>query len=181
VNELQAATESLGIPKNRVKVIDDVGCKDGMSNKWSTSAIYYHVTEYIDLIHPNLVLTHPMLYYRILTMNTSQVITFDEFGVSGHPNHIDVYKAVKQIRTMHRPQDRETVFLQLNTTNTCRKFLGFFDIILSLMCSEHVVINLNMWSVLTALRLHSTQSVWYRILFVIFSRFTYINSLRKID
>jgi len=35
--------------------------------------------------------------------------------------------------------------------------------------------------VLKAVRLHASQFVWYRKIFVVFSRYTYMNTLRRID
>lgn len=53
------------------------------------------------------------------------IITFDQEGVSGHPNHIAVYKGVGLVfEEAKHPFDVMT----LTTVNFLRKYLGYADI-----------------------------------------------------
>lgn len=53
------------------------------------------------------------------------IVTFDEYGISGHPNHIAVHKGVRKVF-----EEAEFQFdvLCLQTVNRCRKYIGYFDI-----------------------------------------------------
>ena len=53
------------------------------------------------------------------------IVTFDERGISGHPNHIAVHKAVAKAF-----EEGQFMFdvLCLKTVNKCRKYIGYADI-----------------------------------------------------
>ena len=159
--ELIASTQSLGIPHEQVRWVDHPECRDGMTTHWSLPVVCQCVEEFIHQIQPSL------------------VVSFDEFGVSGHVNHMDVSKGVQQVKLRLQNTYPHLVFLQLKSCNVLRKFIGVLDICPSLMFEEHVAINFNLWRVLYGLLLHRTQITWYRILFVIFSRFTYVNTFKE--
>lgn len=108
-----------------------------------------------------------------------QIITFDEKGVSGHPNHISTYKGVQLSLISFSKKKISMTGLKLQTTNVFRKFFGVLDLPLSLL-SDNVVINFNLLKVLKGMQAHKSQNVWYRILFVLFSRYTYMNTFVKI-
>lgn len=110
-----------------------------------------------------------------------QVITFDERGVSDHPNHIATYRGVQQFFRDLRETDQKVVGLKLLSTNVMRKFLGFFDIIFSIFTSDHILLNYNLFQVFRGMAAHRSQNVWYRILFVLFSRYTYMNTFSSIS
>ena len=160
--ELFAATQSLGIPRDQVQIMDHPDCRDGMTTHWSLRAICQAVEGYIQKIQP------------------AFVVSFDEYGVSGHVNHIDVSKGVQQVRVRVKELQPHIIFLQLQSCCFFRKFIGIFDIIPSLLLEEHLVLNFNVWRVFYALLLHRTQITWYRILFVMFSKFTYVNTFKEL-
>ena len=53
------------------------------------------------------------------------VVTFDEFGISSHPNHVATHKGIAKVF-----ETREFVFdvLALQTVNIVRKYIGYVDI-----------------------------------------------------
>jgi N-acetylglucosaminylphosphatidylinositol deacetylase len=117
----------------------------------------------------------------MLSTHTTQIITFDERGVSDHPNHVATYKGVRHLfKTMTREKKRITG-LKLESTNCVRKFLGIFDLILSYSLSDLVFTNLNVIAVIKGMAIHKSQNVWYRVLFVLFSRYTYFNTFTNIS
>jgi len=79
VNELIKSAAVFGIPANRTWCVDDPRLQDGMKQHWDTNAIVSHVTRAVDA-------------FRI-----DFVITFDDYGISGHPNHIAVAHACRYI------------------------------------------------------------------------------------
>ena len=110
-----------------------------------------------------------------------QVITFDERGVSDHPNHIATYRGVQQLFRELRESEIKIVGLKLQSTNVIRKFLGFFDVIFSIFTSDQMLLNYNLFQVLRGMAAHKSQNVWYRVLFVLFSRYSYVNTFASIS
>ena len=80
---------------------------------------------------------------------------------------------------------REVHFYSLETTSIVRKYLGPLDSPVTLLISEQaafvfgstplqVVVS---WA---AMSQHWSQLVWYRVLFIVFSRYLYLNTLHKL-
>ena len=113
-----------------------------------------------------------------------KVVTFDEYGVSGHANHIATYHGVCLALSCIDPAVNSIIGYKLITTNTCRKFIGLFDIILSCLIFPYhdlIVYNFNLITVMMGLWSHKSQMVWYRIIFIILSRYTYVNTFSIIN
>ena len=54
------------------------------------------------------------------------VITFDEHGISSHPNHIAIFHGMEHLMTK---QLVDVEMMALITVNLIRKYLGFLDIL----------------------------------------------------
>ena len=102
------------------------------------------------------------------------IISFDKKGVSYHPNHISCYLGILRIKNV------EVFYLE--TVNIFRKFIGLFDTI-NLNENENDIIftNLNILEVLYYMTFHWSQMKLFRFLFIIFSRYSYINNLKPIN
>ena len=127
---------------------------------------------------------HPDPNTFFLPYSFLQVVTFDEYGVSSHPNHISTYRGVQlALSALSRKNSsiNSILGLKLCTTLFTRKFLGLFDIPFSMIFSEYSIVNFNLIRVLSGMRAHRSQNVWYRILFVLFSRYTYVNTFVLIN
>jgi len=73
-------------------------------------------------------------------------------------------------------------FLKLDSVNIVRKFMGIFDCFVTRASgSAYVVYNLNVVAVVRALAMHWSQFVWFRFIFIVLSRFSYMNSFSSID
>jgi len=158
--ELEAAAKVLNVHK--VTVVNDTRLQDGMQNEWDTMVIREHVEKYLKA-------------HKI-----GSVVTFDEMGVSQHPNHLAIHRAMKE---MHRSVRRLGIkFFQLETVNFLRKFSGVVDVLPSirdsLTCEFFTGSLSRSWD---AMQVQTTQWVWFRKLFVVFSRYTYANTLRDFD
>lgn len=112
-------------------------------------------------------------WYFLLMFLAVQIITFDEDGVSGHPNHISTYKGVL-LASVSFQGSRE--FLKLDSTGFCRKYAGALDMFFSLWIGLYVVVNFNIIKSYSSMRIHYSQFVWYRRLFILFSRYSYVNT-----
>lgn len=71
----------------------------------------------------------------------------------------------------------------LDSVNVCRKYTCVFDLLLSMTLS-------NVWCILSwrdvgrvqrAMWAHRSQMVWFRRLYIIFSRYMWINTLREVQ
>jgi N-acetylglucosaminylphosphatidylinositol deacetylase len=128
-----------------------------------------------------------------------QVFTFDDYGVSGHANHIathyGVKRAVQELRekcsAAAETTDAKAVRgWALESTNMLRKYTGLLDTALSFWLSrrkeeeedesQFVFVFRPRWNY-NAMALHQSQFVWYRRLFVAFSRYTFINTFRPLS
>lgn len=76
VKELYKSTSILGIDQNDVSVLN---YKDGMNESWPMKDIHESLKQTID----------------VKSNGKLVIITFDEFGVSNHPNHIALYHGAK--------------------------------------------------------------------------------------
>jgi len=115
----------------------------------------------------------------------AKLITFDRYGVSFHPNHIAVHRGVlSYVRQCRAHGNSGVEAYELESTNVVRKYLGVVDLPVSLVLAKWtgalICININPLLSYRAMQAHHSQFVWYRQLFVLFSRFTTINTLRPI-
>lgn len=135
-----------------------------------------------------------------ITTNIDILITFDNSGVSSHPNHISLYHGARTfIATLiqAKPDSPSPVSLySLTSVNILRKFTSFLDIIATLISFRGVkhadqarpggLVFLNSlvgdaalgtaWKAMT--EAHKSQMVWFRYGWITLSRYMVINDLR---
>ncbi|KAM7067084.1 N-acetylglucosaminyl-phosphatidylinositol de-N-acetylase-like [Molossus nigricans] len=138
-------------------------------------------------------------------MDSLPVVTFDAGGVSGHSNHVALYTAVRTLHSEGKLPEGCTV-LMLQSVNVLRKYLSLLDLPCSLLqardvlfvltskevaqakqlClprllnseeSEHGVLARPLENISRAMSCHRSQLLWFRRLYVFFSRYMRINSL----
>mgnify|MGYP000901312582 CR=1 FL=1 len=103
----------------------------------------------------------------------SSIVTFDDYGVSGHPNHISTHHGCMQYYQQAKGQ---VDMFTLDSVWMFRKYDAFLDI----FTANNSKINFFLpspYQAVSALIIHHTQFVWYRKLFMAFSRYGYFNSL----
>lgn len=126
-------------------------------------------------------------------------MTFDKKGISGHPNHVDVHFGVKHFLSEWNQsgEQKQILGLELESTNILRKYIGFVDIPMSIFTQQRqsqasdsflFTVPFRPWKdflwyrmSLNAMKAHKTQLVWFRYLFIAFSRYSFVNTLRKIE
>ena len=161
--ELESARKLLGVDSS--EVVNDSKLKDGFKEVWPEGTVAAYVEASVRRLDANVVLT------------------FDERGVSGHPNHVAAYRGVRRwaadVRKTSASPSLEA--WALVTVNPLRKFLTFGDVFASFALESHVLVAAtSAMEVRRAMSLHRSQWVWYRKLFVVFSRYAYVNSLRRL-
>lgn len=205
--EMLASAKSLGVPEEQVRVLDDPALPDGKAEKWAAAVVAKHVQTAVE------------------EWGVSKVLTFDDYGVSGHPNHIDTSRGVlhflhnsewgrscveneavsvsrrqymsegklgsatrpsQENHKMHNACKRGGQVYMLESTGLLRKYLGFFDVLMSLLADHgeedhQCLCSLSPWVNYRAMQAHASQFVWYRRLFIIFSRYTFVNNLNRVS
>jgi len=146
------------------KIIDDqIYLKDDQSISWSSDAILGHVKQ------------------SIRQWNISTIISFDQYGVSGHRNHSSIYYALLKLS-----QTSQIHFLSLQSVPIYRKYFTLIELIRIYFMKESINIKTFILPVndsLTPHRAmfeHRSQLVWFRYLYLLFSRYIWINDFRLI-
>ena len=119
---------------------------------------------------------------QVETYQIDTVLCFDKYGVSYHENHISTWSGIKELARDSLLPKYTSVYL-LNTVNILRKYSLFFDTLLSYLTSSYVYsISFTEHSVVAeAMSQHASQYVWFRRLFIYFSRYTYINTYSRLQ
>ncbi|XP_054857266.1 N-acetylglucosaminyl-phosphatidylinositol de-N-acetylase [Eublepharis macularius] len=159
--ELLQSCATLGIPPSNVTVIDHRDLPDHPSVKWDTSLLSTLILKHIETNQINL------------------VVTFDARGVSGHANHKSLYAAVRYLHSEWKLPEGCQV-LTLETVSLFRKYLSILDVPINCLHSQDVLFVLTEEEAELAKRAmwcHRSQLLWFRRLYVFFSRYMVINSL----
>lgn len=151
--ELEKASKHLGLARHTI--IDDPLLRDGMKTQWNSARIQELVLE------------------EVAKHNYTTIVTFDKDGVSSHANHRAIHTALRTVMT-------DINRFQLQSTSFIRKYLGLLDLPFSGL-STFPVVNLNPFATWRAMEVHRSQFVWYRRLFVLFSRYGYLNTLERLS
>ncbi|KAI8022379.1 N-acetylglucosaminyl-phosphatidylinositol de-N-acetylase [Camellia lanceoleosa] len=139
-----------------------------------------------ELYQASAVLKVPLQQVKILDHPDLQIITFDNYGVSGHCNHRDVNQGIRKL--LRATAERDLEAWELVSTNILRKYSGPVDIWLSLMYAMyhkkgelHCMLNEHPRKSYIAMAQHMSQWIWFRKLFVLFCSYTCVNTLNKIN
>jgi len=145
-----------------VRLLDDPAFADGFGAAWDIAAAADAIDRYIR------------------TAQFKWVITFDQDGVSQHPNHRDVHRAVRRVALDHS----SVPFLVLRTVSQARAFTANLEVLaMPLLCDWlQPPGGLLFWTTSHAgswrsMRRHGSQWRWFRKLFVVCSRYSYVNQL----
>ncbi|XP_068750353.1 N-acetylglucosaminyl-phosphatidylinositol de-N-acetylase-like [Montipora capricornis] len=159
--ELMSSCAILGITSSYVTVIDHRFLPDDPNADWDPKLIGRIITDHIN--------------------NKIQVVvTFDSYGVSGHKNHIAVFKAVKRLMNEEIFEDLKVYVLK--STGILRKYISLLDLPFSVY-SRYFFLSSPNDIILgqSAMFAHRSQLLWFRKLYILFSRFMLINTLEKLS
>ncbi|KAL3505725.1 hypothetical protein ACH5RR_031107 [Cinchona calisaya] len=165
--ELYLASAVLKVAPQQVKVVDHPDLQDGFGKVWNCNLLERIINEEIRFNAIDL------------------IITFDNYGVSGHCNHRDVHEGVRKLL---QNTSQHVDAWELVSTNILRKYSGPVDIWLSILRARqclngqmHCLLNEDPYKSYAAMAQHRSQWIWFRKLFVSFSSYTYVNTLKKIN
>ncbi|VDK46264.1 unnamed protein product [Anisakis simplex] len=160
--ELAKSTQTLGIVGENVIVLDYDNFKDGFK-LWSKERLARVLLRHIQILDVDI------------------VITFDGYGVSAHPNHISCFRALQYLYSNGLIPADVQVFV-LESVTVCRKYLWLLDALISAVHSTFLYVSspsqyLTTWR---AMFCHTSQIIWFRYLYMAFSRYLIINTLKRI-
>ncbi|KAJ2400622.1 hypothetical protein GGI10_006194, partial [Coemansia sp. RSA 2530] len=113
------------------------------------------------------------------------IFTFDGRGVSGHQNHIAAYMGVKHMAlTSQRFKFQKINVYALESVGLVRKFSSILDTLFAFGMAvgggRMFVADLAAYSQgIQAMLMHESQLVWFRKLYLVFSRYMFINTYTK--
>jgi len=160
--ELQKSLRVLGIPPTHSAVVDHPRLQDNITQMWDSDLV-------AEVVRP---------YLR--AHNITMLLTFDTHGISGHPNHISLPLGASHL--LH-----STTHLQLYTLKTVSVLLKYIGPLSHLVAKAQAflfrdssrpvfVANFEDYRMAWhAMRQHGSQLVWFRWLYVLFSRYMWVN------
>ncbi|XP_063702259.1 N-acetylglucosaminyl-phosphatidylinositol de-N-acetylase-like, partial [Culicoides brevitarsis] len=163
-SELFAACEILTLDQSDVTLLNATNLQDDPNLEWKNDFIAKIVLKHVE------------------ALDIETIITFDREGVSHHPNHCAIFYAVASLWMSNALPKNCKVFI-LESVSVLRKYLSLLDLPMSLFTAKK-------WSFLswkkyrkaqTAMCQHKSQLLWFRRLYIIFSRYMVINTLRELD
>ncbi|XP_046556857.1 N-acetylglucosaminyl-phosphatidylinositol de-N-acetylase-like isoform X1 [Haliotis rubra] len=162
--EVVKSCSVLGLSPDQVTVLDIRSLPDNPKVQWDRQTVCNEILQHCQK-------------HRV-----TQIYTFDGYGVSGHSNHRELYNAVRHLK-IDRTELHDIECYSLQSVNLLRKYTSLLDLPYSLYTADVVFVS-SPCQVLTAQRAmyaHWSQFVWFRILFIFFSRYLIINTFNKID
>ncbi|KAL4712398.1 hypothetical protein ACJJTC_001559 [Scirpophaga incertulas] len=162
--ELWNACHELGVQDEKIYLVMDTRMPDNPGRQWPIPVI------------------SKLIQHKLESLEIDTLVTFDRGGVSSHPNHCAIFYAIAYMFVEKMLPIRCTVYT-LDSVNILRKYITFLDIPLSfILSSKRYFLR---WTesrrVVRAMKLHRSQMVWFRYLYVVFSRYMVINTLRRIS
>lgn len=170
----------LGIPSSphAVTCVEHIDLPDSMSKLW-----------------PAPIISSVMIKTLSSTPGVDTLITFDESGVSNHPNHISLLEGAREyIRSV--PHPHPLLLYTLSSVNLPRKYASIFDGITTLLQRWMVrgegwggegapnnVLFVNGWEEYRRAQRamvhgHESQMRWFRWGWIVLSRYLVINDLK---
>ncbi|XP_004529295.1 N-acetylglucosaminyl-phosphatidylinositol de-N-acetylase isoform X1 [Ceratitis capitata] len=162
--ELWRSCEMLGVPAANIIMVNATNLPDDPNVEWKAPVV------------ANLIL------HTVESLDIQAICTFDREGVSQHPNHSAVYFAAASL-CLANLLPKDCKFYTLDSINILRKYISIFDLLCTCCISTY-------WCILgwdeaaqirRAMREHKSQMKWFRWLYIYFSRYMFINSLREVN
>ncbi|XP_044764072.1 N-acetylglucosaminyl-phosphatidylinositol de-N-acetylase [Coccinella septempunctata] len=162
--ELYKSCRTLGIASDSITVMNHEDLPDDISKRWPEEIVAELILNHIEI-------------YDITTL-----ITFDRSGISSHPNHFSIYYAVAHLSFGGDIPKSCSVYV-LESINVLRKYWFILDIPISFLLSRtRYIVGPSGRSVIhKAMSEHKSQMVWFRRLYLIFSRYVVINTLQEMN
>jgi LmbE family N-acetylglucosaminyl deacetylase len=174
--------------------------QDSMTASWNPQLVKGVISTAVAEVHPDVVRAvasrYPLKGMYALHVHP-KVVTFDNEGISGHCNHIAVHDGV----ALFTEQSTSIPCYQLRTVPIWRKFISVLDVFPTIFLiattfvwkritgrptnfsrwpAQMLLLNANPALSDAAMKAHASQYLWFRKLFVYFSRYGFLNTLHRI-
>lgn len=160
--EMVAACAALGVGADAVEVVDDPRLRDGPGERWSKEVVAERVAAAVDR-------------WRV-----SKVLTFDDQGASGHPNHVATHRGVRHFLA----GCPEVQGWALETAGPALRFTGWLGAaVLALILPDDSLLHSTSPQALRpqrAMLCHRSQLVWFRWLYMAFSVYMCVNIIVRL-
>ncbi|CAH1117623.1 unnamed protein product [Phaedon cochleariae] len=162
--ELYISCKVLGIESSNIFVHNHTLLPDAIDARWPTAEISQIISHHVE------------------ALDITTLVTFDRYGVSQHNNHCSIYYSVANL-ILDRKLPKYCGVYVLDTTNKLRKYWLFLDIPLSLLLSKfRYIIGFQDRTIIhKAMKKHKSQLVWFRCLYMYFSRYMLMNTLQQMN
>ncbi|CAG0920174.1 unnamed protein product [Notodromas monacha] len=162
--ELLKSCAILKIPPENVIVLNFSNLQDDPKANWSCNTIAALVLRYVE------------------TYQCNAVITFDHGGVSNHPNHRALFSGV-QLLIFTRLLPSYCRFLSLTTVPTSLKYIPLLEVPFAYFQAQVACLaSLSQrYRIQKAMKAHASQMVWFRVLYIMFSRYLFLNTYEIVD
>ncbi|ORX37397.1 putative deacetylase LmbE-like domain-containing protein [Kockovaella imperatae] len=158
--ELVESYRILGVSADKVYHLDEPSLQDGMNIIWEPEA---HIL--------------PYLQAHLEKQPVKHILTFDAYGVTQHPNHMNLPRAAQAIGPAVK-------VITLKSPSVLSKFTGVLWILYHKLFSRSdpdvaIVISSprQWWAGIRGMLEHRSQLVWFRWLYLAFSRLMWVNEL----
>lgn len=153
--ELTGSAKHFGVSAQNVEIIDHPNLQDGFANDWPAETIQSFIAQYIAVVG-----------------SIRTIVTFDDRGVSDHPNHIAVCRGARGFAQ----HNRNVVLLELVTKSLWIKYIGALSVLLPRREASSVAIHpMHCLSSFTGMKFHASQLAWFRYLYLLFSSYSVQN------
>jgi len=182
---------------NHAKVVNHEDLQDNPHMHWNEDVISDTVQNYIKDIIKERSKSLSCIPSNSTPSTSSQpnhqicIFTFDNYGVSGHINHISTSRGVRKFLCKQKPQNYDVKVFELQSikSNLLRKY--FFPIdwcYYKYNKSKYqrnkqfiLVMTFHPWNAWRAMSLHASQFAWYRKLSILFSRYCFANTFQEVS
>ncbi|KZS97091.1 LmbE-like protein, partial [Sistotremastrum niveocremeum HHB9708] len=167
-NELSHSLDVLGIGAANGIVLDHPQLQDNISLAW----------------HPEIIAS--VLLQPVLSYNINAILTFDSYGVSGHPNHASLPAGASHL-LRNMTMDKRPSLYSLRSMSRLAKFTGPMSIVTGGLFPPIILSSYSTTTTVTryltslkAMAQHRSQLVWFRYLYVLFSRYMFVNEWNEV-
>ncbi|KAJ2470073.1 hypothetical protein GGI02_003174 [Coemansia sp. RSA 2322] len=169
--ELVRAASAFGLTPDSVIIVNDQNLPDNPKKAWNVAL----VAKTVEAV--------------AVAGDVDTIFTFDQRGVSGHQNHIAAYMGVKHMAlTAQRFKFHPINVYALESVGMVRKFSSILDTLFAFGMvitggdNRMFVADLPAYYMgIRAMLMHESQLVWFRKLYLAFSRYMFINTYNKVN
>ncbi|XP_053521666.1 N-acetylglucosaminyl-phosphatidylinositol de-N-acetylase isoform X1 [Artibeus jamaicensis] len=199
--ELFQSCDVLGIPASSVMIIDNRDFPDDPGVQWDTASVASVLLQHIEVNDINLVVTFDAVgisgHSNHVALHTAMSPTFSDWSReicedrNVQPSHFTEAARLNDVRDNAESRNLRTLHwegrlpegcrvLTLQSVSVLRKYISLLDLPFSLLHTGDVLFVLTSKEAAQAKRAmscHRSQLLWFRRLYVLFSRYMRINSL----